>query len=73
MKPEFDQWAEALIEEIYYTPEHLRVSLVENHLLKAVQRGYLDGMENSWHTEREKCSHRFIGLDTCDKCGVVIR
>ena len=48
MKPEYDQWARALLEEIYYTPEDLRAALVKEHLLKAVQRGFTDGAEIGW-------------------------
>lgn len=48
MKPEYDQWAEALIQEIYYAPEDQRVSIVKEHVLKAVKRGYLEGSNNAW-------------------------
>ena len=55
-KPEYDQWAEALLQEIYYTPEHLREALIKEHLLKAVKRGYLDSELNGWwhHQEEHK-------------------
>lgn len=53
MKPQFKQWSEYLLQEIYYTPEHLRAALIEEHLLKAVRRGYTDGAENGWWKEQE--------------------
>lgn len=46
-KPEYDLWAEALLQEIYYAPEDQRINVVKTHLLKAVQRGYRDGAENN--------------------------
>jgi hypothetical protein len=48
MKPEYDQWAEQLLQEIYYAPEEHRVAVIKEHLLKAVQRGYVDGTETGW-------------------------
>ena len=74
MKPEYTQWAEALLQEIYYTPEELRASLVETHLLKAVQRGYTDAVENDWwkKQESEKCTHnsdKQSKWSFCVKCG----
>ncbi len=53
MKPEYDQWAENLLQEIYYTPEDLRVSLIKEHLLKAVRRGYTDALENGWWSHQD--------------------
>ena len=48
MKPNYDQWAEALLQEIYYAPEEHRLSVVKEHLLKATQRGYRDAVVNDW-------------------------
>lgn len=53
MKPEYDVWAENLIQEIYYAPEDQRVSVVKEHLLKAVRRGYVDGALNDWVNAQE--------------------
>ena len=53
MKPEYDQWAENLLQEIYYAPEDHRVSIIKEHLLKAVKRGYLDGATNDWVNAQE--------------------
>lgn len=82
MKPEYDQWAEYLLQEIYYapTPEH-RVAVIKEHLLKAVQRGYTDGLDNGWAIEQDKDYKCCEACDTycdiqadlalqeyCDKC-----
>ncbi len=54
MKPEYDQWAEQLLQEIYYAPdEGHRVAIIKEHLLKAVRRGYTDGAENNWIAVQE--------------------
>jgi hypothetical protein len=53
MKPEYDQWAENLLQEIYYAPEEHRVSVIKEHLLKAVRRGYVDGALNDWVAVQE--------------------
>lgn len=53
MKPEYTQWAEQLLQDIYYAPEEKRVEVVHEHLLKAVRRGYVDGAENSWIDAQE--------------------
>lgn len=62
MKPEYEVWAEQLLQDIYYTPEHLRAALVTEHLLKAVKRGYLDGTDSGWIAVQEaapqRCLHR---------------
>lgn len=50
MKPEYEQWANYLLQEIYYTPEHLRAALIQEHLLKAVRRGFVD---NDWWEAQE--------------------
>lgn len=62
MKPDYDQWAEALIQDIYYSPEDKRVDIVKHHLLKAVQRGYTEGIESGWWKEQEKqrCSYNGV-------------
>ncbi len=55
MKPEYDQWAENLLQEIYYAPTDAhREAVIKEHLLKAVQRGYVDGLENGWAKEQDK-------------------
>lgn len=55
MKPEYDQWAESLLQEIYYAPDdYHRVAVIKEHLLKAVQRGYVDGTETGWAYEQDK-------------------
>lgn len=78
MRANYDDWAEALLQEIYYCPEHQRVALIAEHLLKAHKRGYLDGAESGWIRSREECQHKptrysiLIGENplTCEKCGV---
>lgn len=71
MKPEYDQWAEALLQEIYYAPGGKRVEMIKEHLLKAVQRGHTDAIESGWWKEREKCSHSYNHppQKNCLKCG----
>lgn len=54
MKPEYDVWAAYLLQEIYYTPEEHRMALVKEHLLKAVQRGYTDALDNGWWRAQEE-------------------
>lgn len=71
-KPEYDQWAEALLQEIYYAPdEDHRVAIITEHLLKAVRRGHIDSVHIP-HWQTENCLHKYVGLDimTCSKCGV---
>lgn len=40
MNQDYDEWAEQLLQELYYTPEHLRALLIKEHLLKSFRRGY---------------------------------
>ena len=63
MKPEYDVWAEALLQEIYYAPEDHRVSLIREHLLKAVQRGHTDALENGWWKEQDKSYNNMVATD----------
>lgn len=52
---DFNSWAEALLQEIYYAPdEEHRVAIIAEHLLKATKRGYLDGSEFGWVHAQEK-------------------
>ena len=54
MKPEYEVWAEQLLQDIYYAPdEGHRVAVVKEHLLKAVRRGYVDGANNGWIAAQE--------------------
>ncbi len=53
MKPEYDMWAESILQEIYHTPEEHRIDYIKEQLLKAVQRGYTDSLENGWWKEQE--------------------
>ena len=53
MDIDYDKWAEALLEEIYYCPENQRATLVCDHLQKAFKRGYKDGLENGWAYEQD--------------------
>ncbi len=57
MKPEYDMWAESMLQEIYFTPEEHRVEYIKEQLLKAVQRGYTDAVETDWWKEQEKSLH----------------
>ena len=54
MKPEYYMLAEIMLQEIYHTPEEHRVDYIKEQLLKAVQRGYTDSLENGWWKEQEK-------------------
>lgn len=51
---DYNEWAANLLEEIYYTPQDQRISLLKEHLEKAHRRGYTDGAENDWWKEQEK-------------------
>lgn len=53
-KINYDQWAEHLLEEIYYTPDHQRVALIKSHLEMAHQCGYREGDEKGWSDSQEK-------------------
>lgn len=53
MSIDWDKWASNLLEEIYYTPENLRVALVKEHLLKAELRG-----KNEWIETQEEFPQR---------------
>jgi len=49
MKPDYDKWAEALLQEIYYAhDEDHRTAILKENLLKAARRGYADGVDNGW-------------------------
>ena len=50
----YNEWAENLLQEIYYAPEEQRVAVIHEHLLKAAKRGYTDGSNNAWWREQEK-------------------
>lgn len=50
---DFSTWANYLLQEIYYTPEHLRATLIQDHLLKAVRRGFVDAAHNDWWAAQE--------------------
>ena len=52
-KPEYDVWAEIMLQEIYFTPEEHRVDYIKEQLLKAVRRGYTEGLELGWANEQE--------------------
>ncbi len=74
-KPEYDIWAEIMLQEIYHTPEEHRVDYIKEQLLKAVKRGYLDGVESGWWEELEKCKHELdmdLDFPYCVKCGADI-
>lgn len=57
---DYNEWAANLLEEIYYTPQDQRISLLKEHLEKAHKRGYTDGAENDWwkRIEEEKKLNR---------------
>jgi hypothetical protein len=53
MKPNYDMWAEALLQEIYYAPEDQRASVVKAALLQASKRGYAEGSDWGWRDAQE--------------------
>ena len=81
---DFHRWAESLLQEIYYAPnDEQRESIIAEHLLKAVKRGYVDGTDFGWvhdqeaNPQEQECEHAFDEMNpfrepsqmVCKKCG----